>query len=194
MKSLKIFLSGASEDTNKLIPKINSTGHTVIGISLDSSESLRQIKNLQPDLVLVDISSNGEDFFKVARIVAEDNIPIILLIDYAQKDRIIKVAEKNFFTYLIKPVSEEVLLLLLEVSVNYSNHVQSLEGEIKKLKKELVSRKVIEKAKGILMENQGISENEAFRRIQKQSMNKRISMKKMSEAIIMAYEIDSSSC
>jgi len=193
MKSLKIFLSGASEDKNKLIPKINSTGHRVIGISLDSSESLRQIKNLQPDLVLVDISSNGEDFFKVARIVAEDNIPIILLIDYAQKDRIIKVAEKNFFTYLIKPVSEEVLLLLLEVSVNYSNHVQSLEGEIKKLKKELVSRKVIEKAKGILMENQGISENEAFRRIQKQSMNKRISMKKMSEAIIMAYEIDRSS-
>jgi len=188
--SLRVFLIGSTQEKNQLIPSINSTGHKVIGISSDIADCLRQIKSLQPDMVLIDVPSYGEEFIQLGKGLSDDGYKVILIIDYTQRDRLLKVLENRFFPFLIKPVSKEVLPLLLDVTNNYYSHIHQLEEEVRKLKRDLMARKVIEKAKGILMETQGLSEKEAFRKIQKQSMNKRISMKRMSEAIIMAHEMN----
>ncbi|UNC91908.1 ANTAR domain-containing response regulator [Candidatus Contubernalis alkaliaceticus] len=190
MDTYRIFLAGASEDLNKIIPVINSTGHKVIGLSLNSSESLRQIKSIEPDLVIIDISEHAGDFIDLAHIISEDGYPVFLMIDYPQRDKISKMTENGFSPFIIKPINEEVLPFVIDITVNSSKNIQRLEREVKRLKKELVDRKVIEKAKGILMNTTGLSEREAFRRIQKQSMNKRVSMRKVSEAIIMAAEME----
>ncbi len=188
--SLRVFLIGSTQEKNQLIPSINSTGHKVIGISSDIADCLRQIKSLQPDMVLIDVPPYGEEFIQLGKGLSDDGYKVILIIDYTQRDRLLKVLEHRFFPFLIKPVSKEVLPLLLDVTNNYYSHIHQLEEEVRKLKRDLMARKVIEKAKGILMETQGLSEKEAFRKIQKQSMNKRISMKRMSEAIIMAHEMN----
>ena len=189
--SYRLFLAGPSEDINKYIPVINSTGHKVVGLSQNSSESLRQVKSIQPDLVILDTSGGSwGEFIELAEIIFEDGYPVVLIIDYPQKDKMSKLGEKRFFPFIIKPVNEEVLPLVMDIAVNTYKSTQKLEEEVKRLRKELVTRKVIEKAKGIIMETMGLSEREAFRRIQKQSMNKRVSMRKVSEAIIMASEMD----
>ncbi len=192
MDTYRIFLAGASEDLNKIIPTINSTGHKVIGLSLNSSESLRQIKSIEPDLVIIDVSDHSGEFVDLAQIISEDGYPVFLIIDYPQKDKISRITEKVFSPFIIKPINEEVLPFVIDMTINSQKNIQRLEGEVKRLKKELIARKVIEKAKGILMDTMGISEKEAFRRIQKQSMNKRVSMRKVSEAIIMATEMEES--
>ncbi|RQD77985.1 MAG: ANTAR domain-containing protein [Candidatus Syntrophonatronum acetioxidans] len=188
--SLRVFLTGSTREINQLIPLINSTGHKVISKSSDVVDSLRQIKNIQPDLVLIDVPPYGEDFIQLGKGLSEDGYRIILLIDYTQRDKLMKMSEMSFFPFLIKPVIKEVLPLFLDVTNNYYDHIHQLEEEVRKLKRNLMARKVIEKAKGILMETQGLTEKEAFRKIQKQSMDKRISMKRMSEAIIMAHEMN----
>lgn len=186
----RIFLAGPSEDIKRYIPVINSTGHKVVGLSQNSSDILRQVKSIQPDLVILDHSGSWGEFIELSRIIFEDGFPVILMIDYPQKDKVSKLGEKSFFPFIIKPVNEEVLPLVMDMAVSSYKSIQRLEEEVKRIRKELISRKVIEKAKGIIMETMGISEREAFRRIQKQSMNKRVSMRKVSEAIIMAAEMD----
>lgn len=189
MNSYRIFLAGPSEDINQYIPVINSTGHRVVGLSNNSAETLRQVKSIHPDLVILDTTGAWGEFMELAQIIFEDGFPVFLLIDYPQKDKIDNPGDKRYFPFIIKPAVEEVLPLVIEVVVSSYRRVKKLEEEVKKLKTELVSRKVIEKAKGIIMETMGLTEKEAFRRIQKQSMNKRVSMRKVSEAIILAAEM-----
>ncbi len=190
MDSYRIFLAGPSEDINQYIPVINSTGHKVVGLSTNSAETLRQVKSINPDLVILDTSESWAEFMELAQIIFEDGSPVFLLIKYPQKDRIGKPGDKNYFPFIIKPVGEEVLPLIIDMAVSSYRSIRKLEEEVKRLRVELVSRKVIEKAKGIIMETMGLTEREAFRRIQKQSMNKRVSMRKVSEAIILATEMD----
>lgn len=191
MDSLRIFLIGGEEEVNELIPALQGWGHRITGSSQDVYQSLGQIRNLNPDLVFLDSSATGNDLREQYLTLAEGNIPLVLQINFTQRELVQGMEDKGLFPYLVKPVPQEVYPLVIELALHSYRHIHRLEEEVKRLRNELASRKLIEKAKGILMESLGVSEKEAFRRIQKQSMNKRISMKKVSEAIIMAHDMES---
>jgi len=174
----------------KLKILLSKAGYSVIGVAEDSLSALKIIRSRYPDLVILDSSLPGTGGFDVARIIDEHRIaPIIMLIPHYKRELIQKGKESCIFAYLVKPVNDDTLLSSIEVALMNYQKVLGLEKQVKELKDTLESRKVIEKAKGILMNHLNISEPEAFKKIQKQSMNKRTSMKAVAEAIILAYDL-----
>lgn len=169
---------------------LSKAGYSVIGIAEDSLSALKIVRSRYPDLVILDANLPGSGGFDVARIIDEHKLaPIIMLIPHYQRELIRKGKDSCIFAYLVKPINEETLLSSIEVALINYERILGLEKQVKELKDTLASRKVIEKAKGILMKHLNISEPEAFKKIQKQSMNKRTSMKSVAEAIILAYEL-----
>lgn len=169
---------------------LTQAGYEVVGEAGEGTTALKMIRTLQPEVLLVAASLPGINGLELANIADESRLStVILLVDYAEKDIIHKVGDGLAFPVLIKPFDQLQLLSAVEYAFSVFNKMVSLEGEIKRLKDDLETRKIVEKAKGILMKSHGLSEDEAFRRIQQQSMKKRTSMKSIAEALITAFEV-----
>lgn len=169
---------------------LTQAGYEVVGEAGEGTTALKMLRTLQPDVLLAAASLPGLSGLELAGIAEESRLStVILLVDYAEKDIIHKAGDRWTFPVLIKPFDQLQLLSVVEYAYSVFNKMVSLEGEVKRLKDDLETRKVVEKAKGILMKSQGLSEDEAFRRIQQQSMKKRTSMKSIAEAIITAFEV-----
>jgi response regulator NasT len=127
------------------------------------------------------------DGIDAAKMISEEEIaPVLLLTAYSQKDLIERAKEAQVFAYLVKPFKETDLLPAIEVAISRFQEIQELLKELGSVKSALEVRKLIDRAKGILMDKYGLKEHEAFRRIQLQSMNTRKAMKDIAEAIILA--------
>lgn len=182
-------------DSDSLLQKklklmLTKAGYSVIGIAEDSLSALKLIRSRHPDLVILDSNLPGTAGSDLARIIGENKIaPVIMLIPHYQREIIKRAKEYSVFAYLVKPISEDNLLSSIEIALLNYQIVLNLENQVKELKETLDTRKIVEKAKGMLMKSMGLSEAEAFKKIQKQSMNKRTSMKAIAEAIILAYEM-----
>lgn len=175
------------KNIKKLIGKM---GYWVIGEAEDGLTGLKLVRARQPDLVIIEAFLPGMDGYELARIINEDKLsPVILIASSTQQNVIEKAKAAKVFSFLVKPDLEYNLIPAIELALTNYQELIRLEGQIKELKETLETRKVIERAKGILMETMGISETEAFKRIQKQSMNKRISMRAVAEAIILAHNL-----
>ncbi len=175
------------KNIKKLIGKM---GYWVIGEAEDGLTGLKLVRARQPDLVIIEAFLPGMDGYELARIINEDKLaPVILIASSTQQNVIEKAKAAKVFSFLVKPDLEYNLIPAIELALTNYQELSRLEGQIKELKDTLETRKVIERAKGILMETMGISETEAFKRIQKQSMNKRISMRAVAEAIILAHNL-----
>ncbi len=169
---------------------IGKMGYWVIGEAEDGLTGLKLVRARQPDLVIIEAFLPGMDGYELARIINEDKLsPVILIASSTQQNVLEKAKAAKVFSFLVKPELEYNLIPAIELALTNYQEIIRLEGEIKELKETLETRKVIERAKGILMETMGISETEAFKRIQKQSMNKRISMRAVAEAIILAHNL-----
>ncbi len=169
---------------------IGKMGYWVIGEAEDGLTGLKLVRARQPDLVIIEAFLPGMDGYELARIVHDDKLaPVILIASSTQQNVLEKAKAAKVFSFLVKPELEYNLIPAIELALTNYQEIIRLEGEIKELKETLETRKVIERAKGILMETMGISETEAFKRIQKQSMNKRISMRAVAEAIILAHNL-----
>lgn len=165
-------------------------GYVVVGDAEDGRTALKQIRSLQPDLIIIDAALPFMDGIQIARIVEEGRLaPVVLLTDYTDRDFVSREKGELAVPVLTKPVDEAALQATVEFAMSSFNRVVKLEKEVERLKSDLATRKVVERAKGILMRTQGIGEQEAFRRMQQQSMKKRTNMKDIAEAIILAYEI-----
>lgn len=165
-------------------------GYWVIGEAEDGQTGLKMVRARQPDLVIIEAFLPGMDGHEVARIIHEDKLaPVILISNSTQQNVIEKAKAAKVFSFLMKPDLEYNLIPAVELALINYQEIVSLENKVKELKETLETRKVIERAKGILMETMGITETEAFKRIQKQSMNKRISMRAVAEAIILAHNL-----
>ncbi len=158
-------------------------GYKVQAEATNAPDLLRKTRTLFPDLVILDANLEGGSAVEIAGIIDGDNICSILVIT----DNIHK---RNMYDYphLIRPYNEETLLSVVEVCLLYNNRFSSLKREMERLKDTLNSRKLIERAKGILMKNTGMGEEEAYRKMQKQSMDTGISMKELAKAIIAQQE------
>ncbi len=171
---------------------LTNLGYLVVGEAVDARTAVNMAREIRPDVVIMDIRFENGDFdgIDAARVLMEERVaPVLLLSAYGDKELIQRAKEAGVMGYLIKPFRETDLPPAIEVAIANFQEWLRLEKEAHDLKEALETRKLVERAKGILMDRQGLSEAEAFRRIQKMSMDNRRPMKEVAEAIILAYEV-----
>jgi Response regulator with putative antiterminator output domain len=148
-----------------------SAGHMVVCEEYDGSSLLRSVRSLLPDFVISGYNLPGIRGPEIARIIEGDRIAPVLLVADSSKDIFVRKMGNENFPYIIKPVSEGQLLGTIDFVYNNYKRLTSLELEVNELKNMLEIRKLVEKAKGILMDKYNMKEKDAFRYIQKRSMD-----------------------
>ena len=161
----------------------------VVGEVGDGRSAVNLARELKPDVVIMDIKMPDMDGIEAARILTEEHIaPVILLTAYSQKDLVERAKVAGVVGYMVKPFREADLGPAIEVALARFQEFETLHKEVDDLQLALETRKLVDRAKGILMDSQGLTESDAFRKIQKMSMNTRKPMKEVAEAIILAHQ------
>ncbi|MGQ9490801.1 MAG: ANTAR domain-containing response regulator [Anaerolineae bacterium] len=169
---------------------LTNLGYLVVGEAADGRTAVNQARELRPDAVIMDVKMPDMDGIEAARILTEERIaPVVLLSAYSQRDLVQRAREAGVVAYLVKPYREEELSPAIEVALARFAEFQDLQRQVSDLKEALETRKLVDRAKGLLMDKQGLSEAEAFRRIQKMSMDNRKPMKEVAQAIILAHQV-----
>ncbi len=189
---IRVVIADADTQSRKSLKAILAqAGHMVVGEAEDGLTALKLVRTRQPDMVILDARMAVMDGAELADIIEEDGLAPVVMMTSENQFRINEQGGDNKnFAYISKPVSERSLLPIMDIVMSNYRRIRSLEQEVAKLRDVIETRKLVEKAKGILMDSLGIPEAEAFKRIQKQSMNKRVSMKSVAKAIILADEIN----
>ena len=168
---------------------LGNLGYLVVGEAGDGQSVVNLARELRPDVVLMDIKMPGMDGIEASRTLTEERIaPVVLLTAFSQRDLVERAKEAGVVGYLVKPVQEADLTPAIEIALARFIEFRELEHEVDSLQDQLETRKLVDRAKGILMDTQGLTEAAAFRRIQKMSMNTRKSMKEIAQAIILTHE------
>jgi len=168
---------------------LTNLGYLVVGEAGDGRSAVNLARELRPDVVLMDIKMPDMDGIEAAKVLTEERIaPVVLLTAYSQRDLVDRAKEAGVVGYLVKPLQEAELVPAIEITLSRFREFRELEKEVDSLQDQLETRKLVDRAKGILMDSQGLTESAAFRRIQKMSMNTRKSMKEIAQAIILTHE------
>jgi len=170
---------------------LTNLGYLVVGEVGDGQSAVNLARELKPDVVVMDIKFEGDDFdgIDAARLLTEEKIaPVVLLTAYSQRELVVRAREAGVVGYLVKPFREADLVPAIEVALARFNEFRAMEKQVGDLEDALETRKLVDRAKGILMDSQDLTEAEAFRRIQKMSMNTRKPMKDVAEAVILAQQ------
>jgi two-component system, response regulator PdtaR len=172
---------------------LSALGYQVVGEAGDGRQAISLARELKPDLVIMDIKMPEMDGIAAAKVLTEEKIaPVLLLTAYSQHELVQGAREAGVVGYIVKPFRQDELMPAIEVALSRFREFRELEKEMGDLKDTLEARKVIERAKGILMDQYGLKEADAFRRIQKLSMDTRKSMREIADAILLARELDKS--
>jgi response regulator NasT len=168
-------------------------GYLVVGEAGDAQSGINTARSLRPDLVIMDVRMAGDKdgIDAAATQTAERLAPVLLLTAFSDMDLVQRATEAGVGGYLLKPFSEGELRPAIEVTLARFREFQELSREAQDLRDQLDTRKLVERAKGVLMNQLHLSEEEAFSRIQKASMNTRKPMKAIAEAILLSKQISS---
>ncbi len=188
LKKLKILLADDEAILRlDLREMLADAGHDIVGEAANGQEAVKLARELRPDFIIMDVKMPIMDGITAAKTIAAENIaPVLLLTAYSQQDIVEKASDAGVIAYLVKPIREEQLFPAMEIAVNRFAQVQKLSAELDDLKDSLETRKLLDRAKGILMTAHGMTEQEAYRKMQQFSMAKRISLKELAESIIAA--------
>jgi response regulator NasT len=171
---------------------LTQLGYLVVGEVGDGQSAVNVARELKPDVVIMDIKMPDMDGIQAAKILTEEKVaPVLLLTAYSQRDLIDRAKEAGVVGYLVKPFREQEIVPAIEIALERFKEFAEIEKEIGNLRETLETRKLVDRAKGVLMDKQGLTEAEAFRKIQKMSMNTRKPMKEIAEAIILAEQTKS---
>ena len=164
---------------------LEEEGYSVVAEVGDGQQAVDRAKELTPDLVILDIQMPVLDGLSAAGLIASERIaPVIVLTAFSQRELVERARDAGAMAYLVKPFSKNDLVPAIEVAVGRFQEMHALDAEVTDLKERLETRKIVEKAKGRLMEEQWITEAEAFRWIQRTAMNQRTSMKALAESLL----------
>ncbi len=174
-----------------MVEMLTRMGYDVVGEADDATGAVQQARELKPDLVIMDIRMPGDSdgISAAATLTAEAIAPTLLISAYSQPDYVARANEAGVVGYLVKPVTEDHLRPAIEVVLARFNEFESLASEAHDLREQLETRKLVERAKGVLMSQFNLNENEAFRRIQKASMDTRKPMRAIAEAILLTNQV-----
>ena len=165
--------------------------YLVVGEAGDGISAVNLARELKPDIVIMDIKMPDLDGIAAAKMLTEERVaPVLLLTAFSQAELIEGAKEAGVVGYIVKPFRESELVPAIEVALARFREFRSVEREAQDLKDALETRKLVERAKGIIMDSQHVKEAEAFRKIQKLSMNTRKSMREVAEAIILAHQAE----
>ncbi|MDP3045882.1 MAG: response regulator [Chloroflexota bacterium] len=172
---------------------LSGLGYLVVGEAGDGQSAVNLAREMRPDLIIMDIKMPGLDGIGAAKILTEEKIaPVLFLTAFSQKELVDGAKEAGVVAYLVKPFRESELVPAIEVALARFSEFRVLEQQVGDLKDALETRKLVDRAKGLLMDTQSLTEAEAFRKIQKMSMNTRKSMREIAEAIILTHQVEKS--
>lgn len=169
---------------------LENMGYEVVAEAGNGEEAVKFARDIRPDVCILDVKMPLLDGIDAVEMIAEEGIaPAILLTAYSDKELVDRAKAAGVFAYLVKPFKPSDLPPAIEIARSRFEQNNLLSKEVEGLQERLEVRKLVDRAKGILMEENAINEAEAYRRIQVQSMNLRKSMRDVAEAIILAKKV-----
>lgn len=180
-----------AQQRNTLKQLLTRGGYQLIAEAEEGLQALRYARSFSPDLVIAETNLRGINGIELGRVLFEDRIaPLLLIVTGALLSTLGDPAQETYpFSYVIKPVTEDNLFPAIASSISYYKYIRKLESQVKTLHEKIETRKLTEKAKGILMEQMNISEAEAYRILQKQSMDRCLPLRKIAEAVIINNDL-----
>jgi response regulator NasT len=170
---------------------LERAGHDVCAEARDGEEAVALAHDEQPELAILDVKMPRLDGIEAARrILAERPIPIVMLTAYGQEELVARAVEAGVFGYLVKPFRETDLLPAIQTARARHAELEAMRDEAESLTEALATRKVVERAKGILMEREGLSENDAFVRLRRASQSSGRPLRVVAEAVIATFDGD----
>jgi response regulator NasT len=167
-----------------IVETLRDKGFDVVGEAGDGNKAVELAFALKPDLMVMDIKMPDLDGLSAAEKIAELKIPVVLLTAFSQQELVTRAAEVGAMAFLVKPFSPQDLLPAIEIALSRHAQLIALETEILDLGERLETRKLVERAKAVLSEKMKLTEPEAFRWIQKASMDRRLSMADVSRTVL----------
>ncbi len=188
MKPLKIVIADDEAVIRMDLKEIlQEAGHQVVGETANGRRAVAIVRDMRPDLVILDVKMPDMDGIEAARMIDADHLaPVLLLTAFDDAELIRRATDAGVLAYLVKPVEEKNLFPAMEIALSRWQEMQSLEEELEAMRDSLEMRKLLDRAKGILMKAHGITEDEAYRRMQRYSMEKRRPLKDIAAAVVQA--------
>ena len=166
-----------------LVEMLREAGYDVIAEATNGSEAIAFAEELRPDLAILDVKMPVMDGISAAEKIISIS-PVLMLTAFSQRDLVERARDAGAMAYVVKPFTMDDLMPAIEIAISRHQQMRSLAEEVADLHERLETRKVIDRAKGILMKALNLSEPEAFSWIQRTAMDRRITMKEVAEAVI----------
>ena len=164
---------------------LEEEGYVVVGETGRGDKAVELVRDLRPDLAILDVKMPGMDGLEAARLISKDRIcGVLVLTAFSQREIIEEARDAGALAYLVKPFQKSDLIPAIEVAIGRFRELQVLNGEIAELGEQLEARKVIDRAKGILIDGHSMSESEAYGFIQRAAMNHRTTMRAVAEMVV----------
>ncbi len=188
MKPLRIVIADDEAIIRMDLKEIlEGAGHQVVGETANGRRAVAIVRDARPDLVILDVKMPDMDGVEAARLIAAEHLaPVLLLTAFDDSELIERAKDAGVLAYLVKPVEEKNLFPAMEIAMSRWQEMESLEKELSEMRDSLETRKLLDRAKGILMKAHNISEDEAYRRLQRYSMEKRRPLKDVAAAVVKA--------
>ncbi|OZG50004.1 response regulator receiver and ANTAR domain-containing protein [Bombiscardovia coagulans] len=173
------------------VEALEDAGYEVVGQAASGQEAVDLTREYKPDVVIMDVKMPGKDGIEAATEIGQENLaPVVMLTAFSQQGLVEKAADAGALAYVVKPFAPEKLLPAIEVAISRFEQINALKDEVTDMKARFEARKRVDRAKGLLMENMGLTESEAFRWIQKTSMDRRLTMQEVADAVITQVQGD----
>ncbi|MDD9206438.1 response regulator [Georgenia sp. 10Sc9-8] len=168
-----------------IVESLKEAGFDVVGEAADGETAVRLASELEPDVVVMDVKMPAMDGITAAeRIIANRTCAVVMLTAFSQTDLVERARDAGAMAYVVKPFTPADLMPAVEIAISRHQEIMSLEAEVADLADRFETRKKVDRAKGLLMTQMGLSEPESFRWIQKTSMDRRLTMREVAEAVI----------
>lgn len=168
-----------------IVETLEDAGYEVVGQAGTGEEAIEKANEFEPDLIVMDVKMPGMDGITAAEKILEDRrCAVVMLTAFSQSELVERARDAGAMAYVVKPFTPSDLIPAVEIAISRSQEIEALEDEVQGLAEQFETRKRVDRAKGLLESKMGLSEPEAFRWIQKTSMDRRLTMREVADAVI----------